>query len=324
MSTLLKKARSLATSAQTADKKKEQEAANKKKWKQPKVQVVSTSYNSLPVDIPESFLAPLEDPSRLEVKQIDFATSAIPEYRGLYAVVIDNLLTQEECNQLMHLAEQSAGAHREGAAVEDNGWKPAMVNAGPGVEFMMSDYRNSDRIVWDQDEIARRLWARCSQAEEVREELTVLQSSEDENHYATVLGPRRGRNWILRKQGLNERLRFLRYGAGQFFREHCDGHYATPDGVQTSFYTFHLYLNDSIQVLQTAGSEKKSVQSFDRTVCAGGATTFHSPLVDRSVDVDPKAGRVLIFQQERLLHSGADVTGGIKYTIRSDLMYEIS
>jgi hypothetical protein len=34
------------------------------------------------------------------------------------------------------------------------------------------------------------------------------------------------------------------------------------------------------------------------------------------------AGRVLIFQHRRLLHSGDDVKAGIKYTMRSDLMYE--
>jgi hypothetical protein len=40
------------------------------------------------------------------------------------------------------------------------------------------------------------------------------------------------------------------------------------------------------------------------------------------LDVDPKAGRVLIFQHRRLLHSGDTVSAGIKYTMRSDLMYE--
>jgi hypothetical protein len=56
----------------------------------------------------------------------------------------------------------------------------------------------------------------------------------------------------------------------------------------------------------------------------GGATTFHSNLdPDKRMDIDPKVGRVLIFQQKRLLHSGDDVVAGIKYTMRSDLMYEL-
>lgn len=53
----------------------------------------------------------------------------------------------------------------------------------------------------------------------------------------------------------------------------------------------------------------------------GGATTFHSRDMKERLDVDPKVGRVLIFQHRRLLHSGDDVVSGIKYTMRSDLMF---
>jgi hypothetical protein len=41
------------------------------------------------------------------------------------------------------------------------------------------------------------------------------------------------------------------------------------------------------------------------------------------LDVDPKIGRVLIFQHRRLLHSGDDVVDGIKLTMRSDIMYKL-
>ncbi len=54
----------------------------------------------------------------------------------------------------------------------------------------------------------------------------------------------------------------------------------------------------------------------------GGATTFHSSDMTRRLDVDPKMGRVLLFQHKGLLHSGDYVTGGIKYTMRTDIMYE--
>lgn len=55
----------------------------------------------------------------------------------------------------------------------------------------------------------------------------------------------------------------------------------------------------------------------------GGATTFYSKDRKRRLDVDPKAGRVLIFQHRDLLHSGDDVVSGVKYSMRSDLMYQI-
>ena len=76
----------------------------------------------------------------------------------------------------------------------------------------------------------------------------------------------------------------------------------TPDGKEISFYTLHLYLNENPG--------------------GGGATTFHSDYLDRKFDVEPKAGRVLIFQHRGLLHSGADVVRGTKYTMRTDLMYK--
>lgn len=87
---------------------------------------------------------------------------------------------------------------------------------------------------------------------------------------------------------------------------HHDGSYVTPDGKESSFLTLHLYLNESTP-------ENK---------LEGGATTFHSHDMQRFLDVDPKVGRVLIFQHRGLLHSGEDVTAGIKLTLRTDLMYK--
>ncbi|KAJ7845410.1 hypothetical protein B0H14DRAFT_2321717, partial [Mycena olivaceomarginata] len=54
----------------------------------------------------------------------------------------------------------------------------------------------------------------------------------------------------------------------------------------------------------------------------GGSTRFWSLDKRHFLDVDPKVGRVLVFQQRMLVHSGEEVTEGIKYTMRSDFMYE--
>lgn len=40
------------------------------------------------------------------------------------------------------------------------------------------------------------------------------------------------------------------------------------------------------------------------------------------MDVEPRMGRVLVFQQRMLIHSGEEVKEGIKYTMRSDFMFE--
>lgn len=70
-----------------------------------------------------------------------------------------------------------------------------------------------------------------------------------------------------------------------------------------SFITIHLYLNEG------DGLE-------------GGATRFYTPDKKRWLDVEPKIGRILIFQQRMLVHSGEEVTGGVKVTMRTDCMFE--
>ena len=56
----------------------------------------------------------------------------------------------------------------------------------------------------------------------------------------------------------------------------------------------------------------------------GGATRFLVPAKERSkhpdVGYQPRAGSVLLFTQE-LLHEGAVVTAGRKFTMRSEVMY---
>lgn len=181
---------------------------------------VHTIYTSLPVPVPDDFLAPLPDPSIINVKKIDFATSPLPEYKRLYAVVLDNVLSQAECEELLKMAEMSAGAHGHagpGKVVEQNGWKPAMVNAGQNIEVLALNYRNSDRIIWDEKTVTRKLWDRVLQGEGMKEYFGVLDGEE----YAGAIGPsatRPGERWVVTKQGLNERMRFLRYGPAQYFK----------------------------------------------------------------------------------------------------------
>jgi len=192
-----------------------------------------------------------------------------------------------------------------------------------GNEFLATEYRNSDRIIWDNVEIVRRIWDRVLQAEGISADLCVLEGE----RYRAVLGDNaveRGERWVATEQCVNERMRFLRYGVGQYFREHCDASYHTPDGSQRSFYTLHLYLNDSAQCTATSSSGHLPPSSEAATpTLQGGATTFYSTDLQRRFDVDPKAGRVLIFQHKRLLHAGDEVSAGVKFTVRSDLMYQI-
>lgn len=106
---------------------------------------------------------------------------------------------------------------------------------------------------------------------------------------------------------VNERLSFLRYGPGHYFKRHCDGLIEKSDVGQKSFVTLHVYLNE---------------RDEDGTPLEGGATRFWTPDQKHFLDVEPKVGRVLIFQQRMLVHSGEEVVRGMKYTMRTDFMFE--
>ncbi|KAK4121371.1 hypothetical protein N657DRAFT_552043, partial [Parathielavia appendiculata] len=285
---------------------------------------IQTNYTSLPVPIPDDFLTATNPPDArpITVSPIDWSANPIPEYANLCAVVLDNVLSPQECVTLLQLAEASVPARgaqggKEGGGElgmmsekgeEQDPWAPALVNVGGGYEVLEKEYRNGERIVWDCHTVVDRLWERClaGMGEEMRRRFGVIGAGERD---IVGRGPVEGRWEFLR---VNERMRFLRYGKGGFFKPHCDAPYADtrdPQRIIRTMFTIHLYLNDS----------KAEVPDAE---LVGGATTFFSSDEKRRIDINPKAGRVLIFQHRRLLHSGDDVLAGTKFTMRTDIMYE--
>ena len=212
------------------------------------------------------------------------------DYANSYVAVIDDAFTRSECNQLLHAAEgQTNGA-----------WEQAMINVGNYQQELATDIRDCGRLIWDSHELAERIWSR------VKDLVAEIHAIKDQPG-VTGWWPVRKKE-TMKVTRLNERLRFLKYGKGQYFRPHYDGTFRVPGGDEESLYTLHLYLNG-------VGDES------EQGTLEGGATTFHSDDGGRDFDVDPKVGRVLIFQHRGLMHSGADVLGGLKYTLRTDLMY---
>ena len=94
--------------------------------------------------------------------------------------------------------------------------------------------------------------------------------------------------------GANERLRCYRYEPGQRFAPHTDGAFVR-DALERSKLTFIVYLNEAF---------------------TGGATA----MLDLDEVIVPRTGRALLFQHA-LLHEGCEVTSGVKYAVRSDIMY---
>jgi len=97
-----------------------------------------------------------------------------------------------------------------------------------------------------------------------------------------------------RAVGVNERFRCYRYEPGQRFAPHYDGAYRRSP-TERSELTLMVYLNEGF---------------------TGGTTAFH----DFGVEATPRTGAALLFQHQ-LLHEGCVVRSGIKYVLRSDVMY---
>jgi hypothetical protein len=104
--------------------------------------------------------------------------------------------------------------------------------------------------------------------------------------------------------GFNERFRFYRYAPGQAFKPHRDGAFHRFDRPEQSHLTFMVYLNEA---------------------AAGGETRFFPGLEqafrgEPSLAVRPETGAALVFVH-RVWHEGAVVREGVKYVLRTDVMY---
>jgi len=267
--------------------------------------------------------------------RLDFSTTTppIPAFKNNIAATIDNFMSISECNQLLRLAEESTA----------DTWEQAMINAGNGKQVMSVDTRKSGRMIWDTPEIAQRLLDRL---QPYMEELGISQVQ----NQPLVTGQgsvRRGE--VMRLSRVNEHLRFLRYEGGDYFRPHWDGCYVTPDGKEKSLFTIHLYLNGEgeqdmdalmgemerlgkreylfeedgeVDLMDIQEEEDDDMVDSSEGPLLGGATSFGESYNSKDVvRVFPKIGRVLIFQQRGLFHGGDDVFRGVKYTVRTDVMY---
>ncbi|HEY8027258.1 MAG TPA: 2OG-Fe(II) oxygenase [Burkholderiaceae bacterium] len=94
--------------------------------------------------------------------------------------------------------------------------------------------------------------------------------------------------------GIPKDLRFYKYIPGQRFKMHKDGPWS-ENGL-TSNLTFLVYLNDAF---------------------TGGATDF------RTFKIEPETGMALLFVHDTW-HEGEVVTAGVKFVLRSDVLYRTS
>jgi prolyl 4-hydroxylase len=169
------------------------------------------------------------------------------------------IISREECAALISLSENL-------------GFQSARIKGiwnGPRGFFVQSG-RDNCRVAIDDIELAAALWHRVRRA--VPEKIA---------HKSVI--------------GLNERLRFYRYEAGQSFGIHRDGYYKRSDAEQ-SLLTLILYLNEEY---------------------TGGETFF----TDSENLIVPNVGKALLFPHQ-LWHEGRMVKDGRKYILRTDVLYK--
>ncbi len=100
----------------------------------------------------------------------------------------------------------------------------------------------------------------------------------------------------LEVSSLNSRFRLYRYRPGQQFLPHTD-HWYQPNKFEITLHTVLIYLNDGFK---------------------GGETDFSK---EHSEKVVPVVGSAAIFQH-KITHAGCKVKSGVKYALRSDVIYK--
>jgi hypothetical protein len=110
--------------------------------------------------------------------------------------------------------------------------------------------------------------------------------------------------------------RFCRYTQGGFFRPHSDAcHVESP--LRRSILTVNVYLNDcdggATRLLHDYRQHSPEDASAVQQAGKGDLTSY--------CDVQPRAGTALVFVHW-LWHEGAPLGSGMKYLLRSDVMYE--
>lgn len=128
---------------------------------------------------------------------------------GKFAFMLENVLSQEECELLINEAEAI-------------GFEPAGLGKS-GKQVVVSDIRNSSRLITEDPVLAAHLFAR------LRPFLPVIQQ---------------GRRII----GLNEQLKILRYEPGQKFVTHIDGSFCRPGTSNRTYLTVQIYLSEACRV----------------------------------------------------------------------------
>jgi len=209
----------------------------------------------------------------------------INEVPGAFQLL--NVLSLAECQRLIDITE-SLGYLKDAAV------------------SLPRSVRHNDNVTWVVDEATDAIiWDRCKHL--VTDEKQIFEGK--------------------KPLGLNARFRFYRYSEGDFFKTHTDGSWpgsrvidgklvadAYPD--RWSQMTFLIFLSDdfeggSTQFIVNKNDPEHQVQNMEEA---------------KTVSIRTPVGGVLCFPHGthplHRLHSSEQISSGLKYIIRSDILFE--
>lgn len=173
------------------------------------------------------------------------------------------------------------------AAAEALGFSHAGLAVGDDTYRVNLAARNNERVVIDAPALAAGLWPR-------------LRGLVDAHHEGLPV------------RAVNTRFRVYRYQQGQRFAPHVDVRTAVPGGETR--YSLMIYLGGEF-----TGGETRFFESKDKASRRGQA---RGRKFDNRVrfSLRPPVGGAVVFDH-LLLHEGAEVTSGVKYAVRTDLVH---
>lgn len=148
-------------------------------------------------------------------------------------------------------------------------------------------YRNNERLLIDNDTLANQLFKKVKPY--LPETIEINSTIKIENGV-----------WKLKE--LNNRIRFCKYSANQYFNRHLDGVHYKNNKTQSKL-TFMIYLNSSAEF-------------------KGGRTLFFKTKETDEIWASyiPKKGDLIVFDHN-IWHEGEILTQGEKFVLRSDILY---
>ena len=253
----------------------------------------------------------LRNESRVAEEERDASRDAESHARRL-VVLVENFFSEEECDALVRRVEDE----RLLTATKSASLQNLLANCN-----FEQDTPQATALAHS---VAQRLWER----------LLMLGTSSDDNCQAVLDELRVAPEWAsrdyhvrhassgeaieMRLVAMSDYIRMMKYSAeptasatdqhtGDFGTDprtaHFDGRNKRPEG--DSFLTALLYLSGD-------GEDDGSLR--------GGATVFMDENGEPVMRVVPKKGALLLFDHH-LYHRGERVTEGVKYVLRSDLLY---